>query len=164
MPIPALHTFLCVAGLSNDPTAGLFFRPSRPTDAPLGFFEALRKKYASNNESNNQAASDEEIRISGKTVEEVGFEKIRRQLANLQELQIVILDGLQIASREGTKPYHSTKDPDGVLSNSEAPWIHAHDLKIVELDLSRNLLETWADVAAICAPLRFLRFLKLKYV
>ena len=56
--------------------------------------EALRKKYAS---SDTDGSKDREaIRISGKTVEEVGFEKINRQLASLHELRIVILDGLCI--------------------------------------------------------------------
>lgn len=35
---------------------------------------------------------------------------------------------------------------------------------ILELDLSRNLIETWADVAEICSGLENLRSLKLKYV
>lgn len=56
--------------------------------------EALRKKYAS---SDIDGSKDREaIRISGKTVEEVGFEKINRQLASLHELRIVILDGFCI--------------------------------------------------------------------
>lgn len=36
--------------------------------------------------------------------------------------------------------------------------------KIVELDLSRNLIERWEDVAGICTALADLRSLKVKYV
>ena len=56
--------------------------------------DALRKKYASSDVDGLK--EKEAIRISGKTVEEVGFEKINRQLASLHELRIVILDGLCI--------------------------------------------------------------------
>lgn len=146
-----LHTFSSATGLNKTSTAGSFIRPSRPADASLGFLEALRKKYASGSEPKEKATSEDEIRISGKTVEEVGFEKIRSQLANLQELQIAILDDLRIAHLEGRIRKISTSNE-----------IDAHDLKIVELDLSRNLLESWMGIAAICAPLKSLRSLKLK--
>ncbi|KAK4697840.1 tubulin-specific chaperone E, partial [Lecanoromycetidae sp. Uapishka_2] len=121
-------------------------------DSPLGFFEALRKKYASGKEPNEQAASEDEIRISGKTVEEVGFEKIQLQVSNLKELQTVILDGLCIARLESDIPTKSTTYKD-----------YAHNLKAINLDLGRNLLGNWADVADICTVLKFLRSLKLKF-
>jgi len=152
--IPTLHTFLCVAGISNSPTAGSFVRPSRPKDTALGFLEALRKKYASGNETSDQAGSEDEIRISGKRVKEVGFEKIRRQLANLQELQVVILDG--------NTPIVDTAAKEPISTESLPYGIDACNLTISELDLSRNLLETWEDVVAICAPLIYLRCLKIK--
>ncbi len=160
--IPTLHTFLCVAGISNSPTAGSFVRPSRPKDTALGFLEALRKKYASGNETSDQAGSEDEIRISGKTVKEVGFEKIRRQLANLQELQVVILDGLCIARLQSNTPIVDTATKEPVSTESLPYGIDACNLTISELDLSRNLLETWEDVVAICAPLIYLRSLKIK--
>ena len=54
----------------------------------------MRKKYSS---SDADGSKDKQaIRISGKTVEEVGFEKINQQLASLHELRVVILDGLCI--------------------------------------------------------------------
>lgn len=56
--------------------------------------DALRRKYASSDVDGSKGK--EAIRISGKTVEEVGFEKINRQLASLHELRIVILDGLRV--------------------------------------------------------------------
>ena len=77
-------------------------------------------------------------------MEEVGFEKIRQQLAELQELRIVVLDGACIGTVESD--------------------LDKRNLKIVELDLSRNLLESWSDVMIICNSLHHLQILKLEYV
>ena len=131
------------SGRSASPTAASFIRPSRPNDQPVGIFEALKRKYASSS-AEDIAATANEIHISGKTVEEVGFEKIRRQLAELQELRIVVLDGACIATVESD--------------------LDEQNLKIVELDLSRNLIESWCEITAICKSLQFLRCLKLEYV
>jgi hypothetical protein len=125
--------------------------------------EALREKYASESEqehaqttSTDKNASQNAIKISSKVVEEVGFDKIRRQMAELQELRIVILDGLRLA---------------GVLSSYDQPHdkvqesagqIAATCPKIIELDLSRNLLSRWRDVWEICNQLKHLRRLKVK--
>lgn len=151
------------AGKSNYPTAGSFVRPSRPSDLPLSFVEALRDKYASENDSELVwtskpigQASQQAIEISGKVVEEVGFDKIRKQLAELQELRIVLLDGLRIV---------------GVLSSYEQPEsevieaskeIAATCPKIEELDLSRSLLSSWRHVWDICNQLKELKKLKVK--
>ncbi|KAA6410740.1 MAG: hypothetical protein FRX48_05050 [Lasallia pustulata] len=144
---------------SSVPTAGSFVRPSRPADPPLSFSESLRKKYASDARSSDGegTAAANAIEISGKIVEEVGFEKVRRQLAALHELRIVLLDGLCMG---------------GVLAcprsaASDAAWLREIEEigktcpKIVELDLSRNLIEQWEDVAGICTALVFLRSLKV---
>ena len=136
------HT-LYESGRSTSTTAASFVRPSRTSDQPASFFEALKKKYASTSAEDITATANE-IHISGKTVEEVGFEKIRQQLAELQELRIVILDGACIANVDSD--------------------LNTRNLKIVELDLSRNLLEGWYDVIAICNSLDFLRSLRLEYV
>ena len=77
-------------------------------------------------------------------MEEVGFEKIRQQLAELQELRVVVLDGACIAEVESD--------------------LEKQNLKIIELDLSRNLMEDWREIMAICNSLRCLRSLKLEYV
>lgn len=152
------------AGRRKSPTAGSFVRPSRPVDKPLSFLEALHNKYASESSksttpSSHGRSSEKPIEISGKVVEEVGFEKIREQLARLYELQIVLLDGLCIA---------------GVLSDGtaqqEARWLQELERieetcpKIVELDLSRNLIETWAEVEGVCTSLPRLKSLKIKCV
>ena len=131
------------SGRSTSTTAASFIRPSRTSDQPASFFEALKKKYASTSAQDITATANE-IHISGKTVEEVGFEKIRQQLAELQELRIVVLDGGCIA--------HVDSDLD------------KRNLKIVELDLSRNLLESWYEVTAVYNSLDCLRSLRLEYV
>ena len=131
------------SGCSASPTAASFIRPSRPSDQPVSFFEALKKKYASCS-AEDIAATANEIHISGKTVEEVGFEKIRQQLAELQELRIVVLDSACISTVESD--------------------LDEQNLKIVELDLSRNLIESWCEITAICKSLHLLRCLKLEYV
>ncbi|KAF6220982.1 hypothetical protein HO133_002663 [Letharia lupina] len=114
-----------------------------PSDQPTSFFEALKKKYASASAEEITATANE-IHISGKTVEEVGFEKIRRQLAKVQELRIVVLDGACIAAVDSD--------------------LEKQNLKIIELDLSRNLLESWYEVTAICSSLHCLQSLRLEYV
>ena len=130
-------------GRSASPAAASFIRPSRTSERPLTFFEALKKKYASTS-AEDIAATANQIHISGKAVKEVGFEKIRRQLAELQELRVVVLDGACIAA---------------VDSN-----FSGQNLKITELDLSRNLLESWYDITTICKSLHTLQRLRLEYV
>ncbi|KAJ5504206.1 hypothetical protein N7463_007080 [Penicillium fimorum] len=148
---------------SKHPTAGSFVRPSRPSDKPLGFLEALREKYASESEnglSSNSLASGTTVRgkaieISGKVVEEVGFDKIRKQLAELQQLRIVLLDGLRIAGVLAS--YNQAQDS----HNEAAQKIGESCPKITELDLSRSLLSRWRDVWDICNQLKHLKKLKL---
>ncbi|KAE8404004.1 hypothetical protein BDV37DRAFT_271717 [Aspergillus pseudonomiae] len=146
------------------PTAGSFVRPSRAADQPRSFLEALREKYASEFEEEaarrklggavSGDALHKPIEISGKVVEEVGFDKIRKQLAELQELKIVLLDGLRVAgvlAHDG-----STEQIQSVCNEIEQTCP-----KIIEVDLSRNLLNRWGDVASICDSLKRLRTLKL---
>ncbi|KAJ6021287.1 hypothetical protein N7540_006791 [Penicillium herquei] len=147
---------------NNHPTAGSFVRPSRPSELPRSFLEALNEKYASEFEQRkiqdanaNAGSIPKSIEISGKVVEEVGFDKIRKQLAELEELRIVLLDGLRIA---------------GVLSSFEQPTSSVHEAapkiaetcpKIIELDLSRSLLSSWRDVWEICNQLKQLKRLRV---
>lgn len=146
-------------GQSPKSTAGSFIRPNRVFAQPLSFVEALHKKYAS--ELEEEAKGDKSIEISGKLVEEVGFDKIRRQLAALQELHIVILDGLCVAGLR-SQPWSSPV--------YEAAWQEIIGLiaktcpVVTELDLSRSLLEQWADVVGICSALPLIKSLKLEYV
>jgi hypothetical protein len=89
-------------------------------------------------------------------VEEVGFEKIRKQLAALHELKIVILDGLRI---QGLLPQE--KDPS--QREDELKRVANTCPKVTEFDLSRNLLHQWKEVEDICSQLKLLKSLKLKY-
>ena len=149
-------------GVSGNPTAGSFIRPFRASDRALSFLNALKKKYSSN-EGDQAPGVGKEIHISGKTVEEVGFDEKKRQLAVLENLKVAILDGLCITGIEST-----LHEDDGPLveyqSDSTTQRISPQDLTISELDLSRNLLETWLDVIDICQPLKCLHSLKIEYV
>ena len=98
-----------------------------------------------------------EINISGKTVEEVGFQKVENQLANLSELRVVALDGLCITGLLD-RPW---KYDDGEWE-VEREKLEAMGLKIRELDLGRNLLERWEDVRGICTATSNLRRLSVR--
>lgn len=153
--------------LSSVPTAGSFIRPSRSSDPPRSFLDALRFKYAaadisqslltvSNASSGNSISNGNVIEISGKVVEEVGFERIRQQQAVLQNLRIVLLDGLRVLGIALKR-----NDPNAAVAAQEAVAQTCSDL--VELDLGWNLLETWTEVAEICLPLKKLQVLKVRY-
>lgn len=129
--------------------------------------EALHEKYASEvvrSEKAKQARKEQDeseeeafIHISGKVVEEVGFEKIRKQLSALHQLQIIILDGLRI---QGVQP----QGVDPGTREDELRRIAKTCPQVAEFDLSRNLLRQWKEVEDICSQLKLLRSLKLKYV
>ncbi|KAI4153515.1 MAG: hypothetical protein LQ340_002274 [Diploschistes diacapsis] len=143
--------------LSPNSTAASFVRPSRPADPALSFLDALRQKYAPDDAPAGHQ-EDNPIEFSGKLVEEVGFEKIRQQQAILQELRIVILDGMRVTGPQG---------PSSVPDIQSEKWqASLNDIavtcpKIRELDLSRNLIERWVDVVGICKALHDLRRLVL---
>lgn len=138
---------LKTTGLSKSPTAASFVRPSRPSQPPQSFISALHEKYASEVDSSNRAVSSGRlIEISGKVVEEVGFDKIRRQLARVGDLKIVILDGLRVgwAVGEGEKGVRET-----------CP-------RITELDLSHSLFVDFGALVGVCGELAELKSLRLK--
>lgn len=95
--------------------------------------------------------------FNGKVAEEIGFDKIRKQLAELQELNIVLLDGLLVGGVLGGGVGAEQRDAACREIEQVCP-------KITELDLSRNLLGGWGEVADICARLKRLGVLKLRYV
>jgi len=132
-------------GRSPSKTAASFLRPSRVPDETRNFVEAVRHKYAS--DFTQGPISSVQNFISGKVAEEVGFDKIRRQLAQLNELKIVLVDGMRINAAE----------IDGQSIRDVCP-------KIIELDLSRNLFESCAEIIHICGELDRVRSLRLKYV
>lgn len=138
-------------GRSSHPTAGSFLRPSAAWDQPRTFLEALRTKYAPI-ETGENASKQHVIRISGKEAEEVGFEKIARQQAQLQNLRIVVLDDLLIKAYD-----ESTTSSEDSLNR-----IVETCPNITDLDLGRNLFETLSEIAEICDRLPKLKFLRLE--
>ena len=163
----------CRAGLSRSPTAASFIRKDREFDYPLGFLQALNTKYASDTEATpttrgGQLVIAEPLKISGKVVEEVGFEKIKQQLAAFHQLRVVLLDGLCVAGLGNIPwPWFGGLE-DGLREQYYNEYLACWDKiketcpNISELDLSRNLLDSWADITVICRSLQKLQVLKLK--
>lgn len=124
-------------------------RPSRAPDVAESFVEAVHRKYASEHieeqDEQNELIKKKEIEISGKVVYEVGFDKIRKQMAQLDELKIVLVDGMRIVKAE----------TEGKRIRDTCPMI-------AELDLSRNLFQSCGEIIQICAQLDHLRSLRLK--
>jgi CAP-Gly domain len=154
--------------LSPSPTAASFIRPSRPTDPKRAFLDAVRFKYGdgSHGTTSNGVTSGSQrpqiwteplIEISGKAVEEVGFDRIRQQQGALENLKIVAIDGLCVAGISNT-------GCSKVEAANEQYEIAKCCPNIVELDLGWNLLETLQEVIDICSPLRKLRSLRLRFV
>lgn len=133
-------------GSSKLPTPGSFIRPSRPADVPRSFIRGLYDKYAP---SNTKPQENSRIVISGKVAEEVGFDVIRQKQAQLEQLKIVILDGMQIAFATGE------------LGESESKIREKCPL-IAKLDLSRNLFRDLRPLAGICKDIPLLQSLCLK--
>lgn len=76
------------------PGAGSFIRPSRETNPQLSFIEGLKRKYTTVDDPPEPHAT---ISVSAsKVMEEVGFDKILKKLAQLKELKIVLVDSLNI--------------------------------------------------------------------
>jgi len=134
-----------LTGLSSSPTAASFVAIARKADSEQSFVEAVREKYATDiTYLPLRVALDRTIEISGKTVEEVGFEKIKQQQSQLHELKIVLVDG-----------YRINKATSNQAIRNVCP-------KIVDLDLSRNLFEGYSEIIKICRELDNLRSLRLK--
>jgi hypothetical protein len=129
-------------------------RPSRKPDPERTLLEAIKFKYAPTtvpNAKNNVA--DETIEISGKVVEEVGFERIQKQLSVLTDLKIVLVDELVVS---GVARRGASRD-----EIRQAQFELAQTCpNIVELDIGWNVIETWQDVADICQSLKKLKILK----
>lgn len=135
-------------GLSKSSTAASFVRPTRPADKPQSFIAALREKYAAEAKDQDDGVQNSRVIISGKVAEEIGFDKIRRKLAQVKELKIVLVDGLRVARAR----------------DDDEPTIEETSPSIVQLDLSRNLLEQLAPVVDICRRLPKLQSLSIKSV
>lgn len=130
-------------GLSKSPTVASFVRPTRPAEVGQSFLAALEEKYVGKEDE----PAGPQILISGsKVAEEMGFDKVRRQMAQLNELKVAILDGSRIDTAWAT----------------DDPQIHDTCPMINNLDLSRNLFQTIGPVITICSKLPALRKLAIK--
>ena len=102
------------------------------------------------------------IIISGKEVEEVGFDKIRQQLADFLYLKIVLLDGLCMTEPVSQWLHQwpwETEETAARLSE-----IRETCPRLIELDLSRNLFEDLREVLLIVEQLKALASIKLESV
>ena len=121
-------------------------RPTRPSDIPVSFVAALKAKYVEE-EPEASDAPYSQIKFAGKVAEEVGFDKVRRQMAQLDELKMAILDGVHMAfARQESEPAVVQVSP-----------------KLTHIDISRNLFENLGPVVEICKDLPSLKKLAIKY-
>ncbi|PSR78869.1 tubulin-specific chaperone E [Coniella lustricola] len=144
---------------SKSPTAASFVRPTRPADTPRTFLEALQAKYASEVTADHKPiSSGPQIVISGKVAEEIGFDKIRKQQAQLGELKYVILDAMCIdaatAKDRGQQQQQQQQHKEEAAIRDICP-------KVIELDISRNLFTDLGPVVDICSNLSDLRSLRI---
>ena len=164
-----------IQGLSHSPTAASFIRPSRPRDPKRDFLEALRFKYLGHEGSSTSDADgvpiiyefgrkpdgSKPIKISGKEVEEVGFDKLNRQLAELDKLTRIYLDGLCLH-----QPLPSLDQGQDCISwykgNAVSDEISRTCPSVVDLDLSSNMLSSLGEIATICLGLQRLEELRLE--
>lgn len=139
---------------SKSTTGASFIRPTRKPDQERTVLDAIRYKYST---GSMDASSDHDVVvISGKVAEEVGFDKIAREQAELADLRIVLIDQLVV---NGIMPRGS---PSSRLSQAKGE-LSAMCPNITELDLGWNTIEHWSQVAAICAALPKITTLKLGY-
>lgn len=143
------RVFQCI---SSSPTAASFLRPFRKPDPEKTLLDAIKSKYAPAAVGGGHAA-DGLIEISGKVVEEVGFDRIQKQLSILADLKIVLVDELVVSGL--THRHASEEDKYNAQSDLEQTCPN-----IVELDLGWNAIETWQDVADACLPFKKLKILK----
>ena len=90
----------------------------------------------------------------------MGFEKVRQQQAILNELRVVVLDGLCVA---GLLSDCSILNPQSQEWQAYVEEVHQTCPKVRELDLSRSLIERRIDIVGICGALPDLRRLVLRY-
>ncbi|RMZ80430.1 hypothetical protein DV737_g2985, partial [Chaetothyriales sp. CBS 132003] len=143
------RVFAC---LSKSAKVASFIRPSRTPDLTRKVLEGLEFKYGSGTAAGVYSGADI-VYISGKAVEEIGFDKVQRQLGHFEALHIVLLDGLQVTGLTRQDASRETRDAAAQEFAATCPNIH-------ELDLGWNLIEDWQDIADICKYLAKLHILK----
>jgi len=143
--------FIC---RSKSTTAASFIRPTRKADPELTVLEAIRFKYGMG--SADGTSENKVVVISGKVAEEVGFDKIAREQAQLTKLRIVLIDqmvvnGIVPRGSTATSILHAQKELGKTCPN------------ITELDIGWNTIENWSQVLEICAALPKLTTLRVGY-
>lgn len=137
---------------SDAETAASFIRPTRKSNEERTVLEAIRHKYSSSL-SNESGGNLDVVVISGKVAEEVGFEKIAHEQAQLADLRIVLLDQL-VVNGIATRCASSSSIIQAQKELCQTcPNIH-------EIDVGWSTIERWQDIADICAALPNLRILK----
>ncbi|KAI4203788.1 MAG: hypothetical protein LQ350_001614 [Teloschistes chrysophthalmus] len=119
----------------------------------MSLLDAVRAKYGTSVKAIGNA-SENPITISGKQVNEVGFEEISQKQSAWSELAVVALDGLRINClflKAATSEL--PLNPFSVTSREGLKW--------KELSLANNLFERWAHVFEICYFARELKALRL---
>ncbi|RMZ79222.1 hypothetical protein DV738_g3466, partial [Chaetothyriales sp. CBS 135597] len=152
--------------LSKSDKVASFIRPSRRTDPTRTLLEALKFKYGSNTTTSSDKdlggvdhSEVEIVHISGKAVEEIGFDKVQKQLSDFEALQIVLLDGLQVTGLVGRKGEDASSSSE-TTTESAAQDFAATCPNINEVDLGWNLIEDWQVIAETCSYLAKLQILK----
>ncbi|CAG8637274.1 10579_t:CDS:10 [Paraglomus brasilianum] len=135
----------------STPNSGSFIRFTPKITAGRSFLSALINKYIDDEmkENDYNAQNDlETLHWAGNRrieVEALGWDKVRRKQSHLDRLTEVGLSFEQI-------------------SNAGVPGeIEAGNLNIIDLNLSKNLLSDWENVAHICEQLKKLQILRLNY-
>jgi len=139
--------------LSRSDTSASFIKPTRKPDPERTVLEAIWFKYGN---SSANSTETEVVVISGKIAEEVGFDKIAQEQAQLTELKIVLIDQLVV---NGVAPRGSNL---ATISKAQQDLSEACP-NIEELDLGFNVVESWHDIADICVALPKLRTLRAGY-
>jgi hypothetical protein len=107
----------------------------------------LREKYLP--EADDHAEDDAtQIRFGSKVAQEMGFDKTRRQFAQVKVLKRMILEGMRI---------QHARSPDEDTISETCP-------NLTQVDLSRNMFTELGPVMDICEELPALRILRLKLV
>ncbi|XP_077342644.1 tubulin-specific chaperone E isoform X3 [Lithobates pipiens] len=118
------------------PTGGSFIRPKK-ANFGVSFLTALIKRYGTNDEWN------EKMVVGKKHVELVGFESIQEEQSQLNTLSDISLRGYEVSN-----------------AGQEAEILHSCP-NISVLNLSKNLLASWENVADIAYQLKKLNTLDL---
>ena len=136
--------------------AGSFIRPDRKADDERTVLQAIRDKYEFQH-AGRDASTNGIVVISGKVAEEVGFDKIARQQAQLANLRVVYIDRMVVS---GLQPQHS-QTRDTIQYGEQLAQTCPN---IAELDIGYNVISSWAVIVCICLHLTKLSILRAKYV